>query len=345
MSAESTLCPLPRAPGTSFTWHDSRSQRAASSHPIKLLQQPGVEGSQPLTGRPHQARGPVDAAGCLQMAQEALSSQLPRLRGGLLPARHHGPSSAAAKCREAAADGAGAGGPAAGGVAAGPAPASSGGGAEPAAAEPSFLWKQGLAPTRSSNRRPQHCDGHVARTRGRLQPPRPGLRANAPSTPPPTGAHGNPRARWDPELQTHRVSNHAPCGHPACKPYTPSPTSPKTASVCPPAPHPPSEGGELAQTPRGLCPLLSTAHRQMCPLVIYEPFPTPPDSWDQDLMQSRFGELGAANTDLLPAPSLGSTYHVPELQRPAERVGILEVPLALSNISGQIRLRQTSVPE
>ncbi|XP_049633240.1 sterile alpha motif domain-containing protein 10 isoform X3 [Suncus etruscus] len=46
MSAESTLCPLPRAPGTSFTWHDSRSQRAASSHPIKLLQQPGVEGSQ-----------------------------------------------------------------------------------------------------------------------------------------------------------------------------------------------------------------------------------------------------------------------------------------------------------
>lgn len=48
MSAESTLCPLPRVPGTSFTWHDSRSQRAASSHPIKLLQQPGVEGSQVL---------------------------------------------------------------------------------------------------------------------------------------------------------------------------------------------------------------------------------------------------------------------------------------------------------
>lgn len=162
---------------------------------------------------------------------------------------------------------------------------------------------------------------------------------------PPTGAHGNPRARWGSELQTHRVSNHIPCGHPACKPYTPSPTSPKTVSVCPPAPHPPSEGGELAQTPHGHCPLLSTAHRQMCPLVIYEPSPQPPDSWDQDLVQSRFGDLGVANTDLLPAPSLGFTHHVPELQWPAERVGILEIPLALSNISGQIRLRQTSVSE
>ncbi|XP_055122479.2 sterile alpha motif domain-containing protein 10 isoform X1 [Symphalangus syndactylus] len=43
VSAESIPCHLPRTPGTSLTWHDSRSQRAASSRPIKLLQQPGTE--------------------------------------------------------------------------------------------------------------------------------------------------------------------------------------------------------------------------------------------------------------------------------------------------------------
>ncbi|GAB1287349.1 Sterile alpha motif domain-containing protein 10 [Apodemus speciosus] len=43
VSAENIPCHLPRTPGTSLTWHDSRSQRASSSRPIKLLQQPGSE--------------------------------------------------------------------------------------------------------------------------------------------------------------------------------------------------------------------------------------------------------------------------------------------------------------
>ncbi|XP_069892796.1 sterile alpha motif domain-containing protein 10 isoform X2 [Dipodomys merriami] len=46
VSAESIPCHLPRTPGTSLTWHDSRSQRASSSRPVKLLQQPGTEASQ-----------------------------------------------------------------------------------------------------------------------------------------------------------------------------------------------------------------------------------------------------------------------------------------------------------
>ncbi|XP_029076573.1 sterile alpha motif domain-containing protein 10 isoform X1 [Monodon monoceros] len=46
VSAESIPCPLPRTPGTSLTWHDSRSQRAAGSRQVKLLQQPGTEAPQ-----------------------------------------------------------------------------------------------------------------------------------------------------------------------------------------------------------------------------------------------------------------------------------------------------------
>ncbi|XP_042528208.1 sterile alpha motif domain-containing protein 10 isoform X2 [Dipodomys spectabilis] len=46
VSAESIPCHLPRTPGTSLTWHDSRSQRASSSRPVKLLPQPGTEASQ-----------------------------------------------------------------------------------------------------------------------------------------------------------------------------------------------------------------------------------------------------------------------------------------------------------
>ena len=42
-----------------------------------------------IAGGPDEACGPVEPAGRLQVAQEALSPQLPRLRGGLLPARHH----------------------------------------------------------------------------------------------------------------------------------------------------------------------------------------------------------------------------------------------------------------
>ncbi|XP_059934019.1 sterile alpha motif domain-containing protein 10 [Mesoplodon densirostris] len=46
VSAESIPCPLPRTPGTSLTWHDSRSQRAAGGRQVKLLQQPGTEAPQ-----------------------------------------------------------------------------------------------------------------------------------------------------------------------------------------------------------------------------------------------------------------------------------------------------------
>ncbi|MBV98398.1 zinc finger domain-containing protein, partial [Eschrichtius robustus] len=46
VSAESIPCPLPRTQGTSLTWHDSRSQRAAGSRQVKLLQQPGTEAPQ-----------------------------------------------------------------------------------------------------------------------------------------------------------------------------------------------------------------------------------------------------------------------------------------------------------
>uniref|UniRef100_A0A8D2GQR6 Sterile alpha motif domain containing 10 n=1 Tax=Urocitellus parryii TaxID=9999 RepID=A0A8D2GQR6_UROPR len=53
VSAESIPCHLPRTPGTSLTWHDSRSQRASSSRPIKLLQQPGTETPQVPTHLPH----------------------------------------------------------------------------------------------------------------------------------------------------------------------------------------------------------------------------------------------------------------------------------------------------
>lgn len=46
VSAESIPYHLPRTPGTSLTWHDSRSQRAVGSRPVKLLQQPGTEDPQ-----------------------------------------------------------------------------------------------------------------------------------------------------------------------------------------------------------------------------------------------------------------------------------------------------------
>lgn len=46
VSAESIPCHLPRTPGSSFTWHDSRSQGAAGGRPVKLLQQPGTEAPQ-----------------------------------------------------------------------------------------------------------------------------------------------------------------------------------------------------------------------------------------------------------------------------------------------------------
>lgn len=53
VSAESIPCHLPRTPGTSLTWHDSRSQRAAGGRPVKLLQQPGTEAPQVPTHHTH----------------------------------------------------------------------------------------------------------------------------------------------------------------------------------------------------------------------------------------------------------------------------------------------------
>lgn len=46
MSAENLNYRLQRNPGSSLTWHDGRSQRPAGGRTVKLLQQPGTEGSQ-----------------------------------------------------------------------------------------------------------------------------------------------------------------------------------------------------------------------------------------------------------------------------------------------------------
>lgn len=48
VSAENLSYRLQRSPGTSLTWHDGRSQRGEGSRAIKLLRQPGTEGSQVL---------------------------------------------------------------------------------------------------------------------------------------------------------------------------------------------------------------------------------------------------------------------------------------------------------
>ncbi|XP_072489337.1 sterile alpha motif domain-containing protein 10 isoform X2 [Notamacropus eugenii] len=160
VSAENLPCRLQRAPGSSLTWHDSRSQRAAGGRTVKLLQQPGTETQQPHTGWPDAAGGPVEPAGCLQVVEEALSPQLPHLRGSLLPPCYHWSGIASVECRKASAHGAATGGPEAGGAAAGPAAAGTGRSPELAPAEPSFLWKHLLAPLLQGMWvRPQHCDG------------------------------------------------------------------------------------------------------------------------------------------------------------------------------------------
>ncbi|KAJ7332167.1 hypothetical protein JRQ81_014347 [Phrynocephalus forsythii] len=46
VSAENLNYRLQRSSGTSLTWHDGRSQRSAGGRTVKLLQQPGTEGSQ-----------------------------------------------------------------------------------------------------------------------------------------------------------------------------------------------------------------------------------------------------------------------------------------------------------
>lgn len=114
---------------------------------------------QPDAAQPDPARRDVVAARCLQVAEEALPTQLPDLRGGLLPPRHHRSAilkrrsdegrgsvtgaclsvrrarAAAAERGEAGEDGAGAGDAAAGAAATGAAAAGAGGGTQPAAAQ------------------------------------------------------------------------------------------------------------------------------------------------------------------------------------------------------------------
>lgn len=63
------------------------SGRSADAAP--LLWQLWNISHQPHSAQPDPARGVVVAARCLQVAEETLSTQLPNLRGGLLPPRHH----------------------------------------------------------------------------------------------------------------------------------------------------------------------------------------------------------------------------------------------------------------
>ncbi|XP_064377326.1 sterile alpha motif domain-containing protein 10 [Dromaius novaehollandiae] len=46
VSAENLSYRRQRSPGSSLTWHDGRSQRAEGGRAVKLLRQPGTEGSQ-----------------------------------------------------------------------------------------------------------------------------------------------------------------------------------------------------------------------------------------------------------------------------------------------------------
>lgn len=90
VSAESIPCHLPRTPGTSLTWHDSRSQRAAGGRPVKLLQQPGTEAPQVPTRRPpsapalpppHRTRHPSPPQGRIYSDHYGLYHTSPSLGG------------------------------------------------------------------------------------------------------------------------------------------------------------------------------------------------------------------------------------------------------------------------
>nr|XP_055199554.1 sterile alpha motif domain-containing protein 10 isoform X1 [Nyctereutes procyonoides] len=90
VSAESIPCHLPRTPGTSLTWHDSRSQRAAGGRPVKLLQQPGTEAPQVPTCRPpsapalpppHRTRHPSPPQGRIYSDHYGLYHTSPSLGG------------------------------------------------------------------------------------------------------------------------------------------------------------------------------------------------------------------------------------------------------------------------
>lgn len=57
VSAENLSYRLQRNPGSSLTWHDGRSQRPDGGHTVKLLRQPGTEGSQVPHTPPWARRG------------------------------------------------------------------------------------------------------------------------------------------------------------------------------------------------------------------------------------------------------------------------------------------------
>lgn len=61
MSAENLNYRLQRNPGSSLTWHDGRSQRTDGGRTVKLLRQPGTEGSQVPAGPLH-TPGPCPGA-------------------------------------------------------------------------------------------------------------------------------------------------------------------------------------------------------------------------------------------------------------------------------------------
>lgn len=65
VSAENLSYRLQRNPGSSLTWHDGRSQRPDGGRPVKLLRQPGTEGSQ-VPPHPPRARQGHAAPGVCQ---------------------------------------------------------------------------------------------------------------------------------------------------------------------------------------------------------------------------------------------------------------------------------------
>lgn len=62
VSAENLSYRLQRNPGSSLTWHDGRSQRTDGGRTVKLLRQPGTEGSQVPAGLPHTPPNPCPGA-------------------------------------------------------------------------------------------------------------------------------------------------------------------------------------------------------------------------------------------------------------------------------------------
>lgn len=76
VSAENLSYRLQRNPGSSLTWHDGRSQRPDGGRAVKLLRQPGTEGSQvPPHPTPGMPRG--HSSSCLPDPRRSISSFRP----------------------------------------------------------------------------------------------------------------------------------------------------------------------------------------------------------------------------------------------------------------------------